>query len=117
MTRVGRDVTAYAHRDAGFMLTIAGGWNPDDAEPDRHVRWVRDGWTSMRGSSTGGTYVNHLGTEGQDRVRQAYGDATYRRLARIKTRWDPESVFRLNQNIAPEGGDDVSRRRQPPSPA
>lgn len=104
VARVETGATAYPHRDAAFMLTIAGGWTPDDAEPDRHVRWVRDGWTSMRGSSTGGAYVNHLGVEGQDRVRQAYGDATYRRLARIKARWDPDNVFRLNQNIAPEGG-------------
>lgn len=101
--RIPNDATAYPHRGAGFMLTIAGGWSVDEPEPDRHVRWVREGWASMRGASTGGTYVNHLGAEGQDRVRQAYGDATYRRLAQIKARWDPENVFRLNQNVAPKG--------------
>jgi hypothetical protein len=83
------------------MTTIAAGWTADDAEPDRHVRWARDAWTAMLGSSTGGAYVNHLGVEGQDRIRAAYGDATDRRLARVKAAWDPENVFRLNQNIAP----------------
>jgi hypothetical protein len=104
VTRVAADATAYPHRDAAFMLTIAAGWAPDGADPDRHVHWVRGAWTSMLGSSTGGTYVNHLGAEGQDRVRQAYGEATYGRLAHIKARWDAENVFRLNQNVAPERG-------------
>lgn len=109
VARVPKDATAYPHRDSAFMLTVAGGWSADDPEPGRHVRWVRDAWTAMLGSSTGGTYVNHLGAEGKDRVRQAYGEATYRRLARIKGRWDPDNVFRLNQNVAPDPDHAASR--------
>ena len=52
--------------------------------------------------STGGVYVNFIsGDEGQDRIRAAYGEEMYDRLAGIKAEWDPENVFHLNQNIEP----------------
>jgi FAD/FMN-containing dehydrogenase len=50
-----------------------------------------------------GVYVNNLGVEGSDRVRAAYAPATYARLVALKDRYDPENVFRLNQNVAPSG--------------
>jgi FAD/FMN-containing dehydrogenase len=51
--------------------------------------------------ATGGVYVNFLGNEGEARVRAAYGDAKYDRLAGLKRRFDPENLFRLTQNIPP----------------
>jgi len=50
---------------------------------------------------TDGVYVNFLGSEGEDRIRDAYGSATYARLARLKRRLDPDNIFHLNQNIRP----------------
>lgn len=46
-------------------------------------------------------YLNFIGSEGQDRVRAAFGDENYRRLAAIKAEWDPDNIFRGNQNIIP----------------
>ena len=51
---------------------------------------------------SGGAYLNFLGDEGGDRVREAFG-ADHARLARVKARFDPGNVFRGNHNVAPEG--------------
>ena len=51
--------------------------------------------------STGGAYVNFLGDEGHTRIRAAYGESTYDRLAHLKRNYDPENLFRRNQNIPP----------------
>jgi FAD/FMN-containing dehydrogenase len=47
-------------------------------------------------------YVNFLMDEGEDRIRQAYGPAKYDRLKALKRKWDPDNLFRLNQNIRPD---------------
>ena len=82
------------------MLTIASGWEEGDDEP--HVAWTRRSWERLRPWSCGGGYVNHLAAdEGRDRVREAYGAATWDRLVALKRRVDPSNVFHLNQNIDP----------------
>jgi FAD/FMN-containing dehydrogenase len=102
VTRVGRDATAFTYRDARFVLTVAGAWMSPDEPREPHVAWVRSTWEAARPASLGGAYVNHLDAdEGEERVRQAYGTATYDRLVAVKTAWDPENVFRLNHNIRP----------------
>jgi FAD/FMN-containing dehydrogenase len=93
------DSAAYAHRDAEFVMNAHGRW--DDAKDDeRGIRWTRDLFAASAPFSTGGVYVNFLTGDEQDRVRAAYG-ANYHRLARVKRTYDPENVFRMNQNIAP----------------
>lgn len=92
--------TAFRFRDARYMLTVAAGW--DDGADDPHVDWTRATWRRLRPWSSGGSYVNHLAAdEGRDRVREAYGPATYDRLVALKRRMDPANVFHLNQNIDP----------------
>ena len=99
--RVPAGATAFAHRCAPFVLNINSRWAlPGDGGP--HVAWTQRLWEAMRPFSTGGTYVNFLGDEGPARVRAAYGEDTYRRLVSLKNAYDPDNVFRLNQNIAPE---------------
>jgi Berberine and berberine like. len=71
-------------------------------EDERHIAWARAFWAAMRPFATGGVYVNNLGEEGEDRVRAAYG-ANYARLAALKAKYDPDNLFRLNQNIRPAG--------------
>ena len=55
----------------------------------------------MKPWTTGQVYLNFIGDEGLDRVESAYGPAKYDRLRRIKKEWDPDNVFRHNQNIPP----------------
>ena len=62
--------------------------------------WAREGWAALAPPHAG-AYVNWLMEEGEDRVRQSYGDERYDRLRALKRRYDPENVFRLNQNVRP----------------
>jgi FAD/FMN-containing dehydrogenase len=65
-----------------------------------HEDWVT-GFAAALGQGNEGVYVNFLGDEGAERVREAYPGSTWERLAAIKGRYDPTNLFRLNQNIAP----------------
>lgn len=100
MARVPQDATAFAHRDAAFAMNIVGMWQ-DPAENAIHTRWVREFAEAMAPHAASGVYVNFLGDEGEDRVRAAYGPRTHARLVEVKTKYDPENAFRLNQNIRP----------------
>jgi FAD/FMN-containing dehydrogenase len=98
--RVGVDETAFPHRLAHYSLVILGIWT-DPAEQATHVRWVRELWEAMQPYSTEAVYVNYLDTDDADRVRSAYGAATYEHLQLLKEKYDPENFFRMNQNIGP----------------
>jgi len=101
--RVPSDETAFAQRDADYNFTLISMWT-DPAEDERHIRWGREYWQAMQPYSAGGVYVNYLGSsadEGADRVKAAYGPAKYQRLVALKRKYDPENLFRLNQNIPP----------------
>lgn len=94
------DVSAFAHRQAPFILNINSRW-ADPGEAQHHIEWTQAFWESMRHFSADGVYVNFLGDEGEDRVRAAYGPVAYERLAQIKGRYDPANFFRFNHNIRP----------------
>jgi FAD/FMN-containing dehydrogenase len=97
--RVAPDATAYPHR-TGIHSGVYSLWT-DPAEDQPNIAWARDGWKLMQPLSTGGVYVNELGLdESEDRVRGAYG-INYGRLARLKAKYDPDNLFRLNANIPP----------------
>jgi len=97
--RTGADTAAFGHRDALFDFAILTVWQ-DPAETHEHVTWARGFFDAMQPHATG-VYVNNLGTEGADRVRAAYAPATYQRLVDLKRAYDPDNIFRLNQNIDP----------------
>ncbi len=99
VSRVGRDETAFDHRDSLYNLAIVGRWI-DPAEADPHIAWTRDSLDAMNPYARG-VYVNYLGEEGDARIRSAYGDAKYQRLLALKNTYDPTNLFRLNQNIRP----------------
>jgi FAD/FMN-containing dehydrogenase len=91
--------TAYGHRSAACILNINSRWQMGDATP--HIQWTRALWTAMRPFSAGGVYVNFLGQEGAERVREAYGEAKFERLTTLKRTYDPTNFFHINQNIPP----------------
>ena len=99
--RVPADATAFPYRDGGWIANIVG-VDPDPANADAITQWTRDYWADLHAMSAGGTYVNFMMDEGEDRVRAAYG-GNYERLAQVKGRYDPENTFHVNQNIPPAG--------------
>ena len=99
VARVPVDSAAYGERSAPFIVNaLASAFTGDGFE--RHVDWARSLYDALAPASTGGAYINFLSSEGQDRVRAAYGDK-YARLVALKDRFDPTNLFRLNQNIEP----------------
>jgi FAD/FMN-containing dehydrogenase len=96
------DASAASGRDAVHALNVNASWAMGGPEhPD--IAWSREYAAAMEEHATGGVYVNFLhNDEGESRVRAAYGDR-YDRLAQIKARFDPDNVFRANQNIKPAG--------------
>ncbi len=98
--RVAPDATAYPHRDARFVMNVHGRWErPEDDE--RCIAWAREFFQKSAPYASGGVYVNFLTQEETDRIQAAYGP-NYRRLVEVKKKFDPDNLFRQNQNIAPK---------------
>ena len=94
---------AVGNRDARFVFGVKGMWGPDEREADSFRQWVRDAWTRLRPFSTGGNYVNfQTSDEDETRVQATYG-ANFARLLAVKTRYDPQNLFRVNRNIRGAG--------------
>jgi FAD/FMN-containing dehydrogenase len=98
-SRPAPDSTAYPHRDARFVINVHGRWEHAHVDA-RGIAWARAFFAAAAAFANGGVYVNFLTDDEGDRVRAAYG-ANYPRLARVKRAYDPENVFRVNQNIQP----------------
>jgi FAD/FMN-containing dehydrogenase len=98
--RVPNGATAFGHRGAVQSLGIHCMWPPHGGRAV-HVDWVETLWRAASPSSAGGAYVNQLGDEGPERVRAAYGEDNFGRLAAIKAVYDPTNLFRMNQNVPP----------------
>jgi len=93
------DSTAYPHRDARFVMNVHGRW--DDFTEDQHcISWARNFFNASAPFATGSVYVNFLSAGEENRIRTAYG-SNYDRLAQVKRQYDPENLFRVNQNIEP----------------
>ncbi len=101
LARVGEDETAFSQRDAAHNVNINAVWTEEDSDTERHVAWARDFFDAMQPHAGGRVYLNFLGEEGDNRVRQAYGARNFERLVELKRAYDPTNFFRLNQNIAP----------------
>jgi FAD/FMN-containing dehydrogenase len=99
IARVPDDATAYSHRQSKIMVNVAIFYEGDHDKAQKQA-WAEELLAAIH-QSDDGAYVNFVGDEGEARVRAAYPGGTYERLAEIKRRYDPENLFRLNQNIPP----------------
>jgi FAD/FMN-containing dehydrogenase len=99
MTRVPAEATAFAHRHSRIMANVASFYD-GPADRERRQAWV-DGAAAALQQDDDGAYVNFLGDEGPERVRRAYPGSTWDRLVAVKRRYDPDNLFRLNQNVPP----------------
>ena len=99
MARAGADGTAVGERTAPWLVNIMGRCT-EAAGDAGQVAWTRAAYEALSPLTTGSAYMNFLSAEGDERYRAAFG-AKYERLRALKRRWDPQNVFRLNQNIAP----------------
>ena len=97
--RVGKEETPWAYRDAKYAGVIVG-VDPDPSNADKITKWCKDYWQALHPYSSGGAYSNFMMDEGKDRVEASYKH-NYKRLVQIKNQYDPENLFRVNQNIAP----------------
>ena len=94
--------TAFSYRDVRWAEVIFG-VDPEPANADAMRDWCVGYWDATHPYSAGGAYVNFMMDEGQERVRATYR-GNYDRLARVKEQYDPDNVFRVNQNILPAAG-------------
>jgi hypothetical protein len=99
MARVPNDATAFAHRQSRIMVNLAAFYNGPEERNARQA-WIAD-FAAALNQGDSGAYVNFLGNEGPRRVRAAYPGSSWERLQQIKARYDPNNLFRLNQNIPP----------------
>ena len=96
---VAADATSFGHRDANFAMVVLAA-SDDPANDAAHTKWVRDYSDAVAPHSEPGGYINFMDDDDRGRVRDNYG-ANYDRLVEIKRRYDPDNLFRINQNIAP----------------
>jgi hypothetical protein len=97
--KVGKQDTPWAYRDANWAQVIVG-IDPDPANNNKITNWAKDYYNALHPFSAGGAYVNFMMEEGEDRVKASY-KGNYDRLVKIKNKYDPNNVFRVNQNIRP----------------
>jgi FAD binding domain/Berberine and berberine like len=97
---VGQSDTAFSYRDANWCQVICG-VDPDPANKKKISDWSKGYFDAIHPHSAGGAYTNFMMEEGDERVRAAFR-GNYDRLAKIKGKYDPDNLFRVNQNIAPK---------------
>jgi FAD/FMN-containing dehydrogenase len=103
INRVPVAATAYPHRDVEFVMNVHTRWS-DPADDEACIGWARRMHATTAAFSTGGVYVNFMPADETARVRSGAYGPNYDRLAGIKARYDPENLFRMNQNVAPAVG-------------
>jgi FAD/FMN-containing dehydrogenase len=103
IARVTEEAAAFGrHRRAPFNYLVDA-MSPDASDDEANISWARELAAALKPWAAGGAYLNFIGDEGEDRVVAAFGANTYTRLQALKDRYDPDNLFRLNQNVKPSG--------------
>lgn len=97
--RIGKNDTAFSFREANWAGVIVG-VDPDPNNKDKIKEWAREYWEALHPYSSGGAYINFIMDEGTERIKDTYRD-NYSRLVEIKNKYDPDNLFKVNQNIKP----------------
>jgi hypothetical protein len=99
VARMAADETAFGDRSAPFIMNLLASW-PDASADARNVAWVRGLFARLRPAMKPGVYVNFMSDDEQDRVPEAYHER-WERMVAVKSHYDPNNFFRLNQNVVP----------------
>jgi FAD/FMN-containing dehydrogenase len=100
INRVPAEATAYPHRNVNFVVNVHTRWSRP-SEDTACVGWTRALYEATAPFATGGVYVNFMPEDEAQRVRAGAYGTNYDRLARVKAKYDPKNLFRMNQNVAP----------------
>lgn len=98
-SRINKNNTAWHYRDANYAVVIVG-VDGDAGNKEKIITWTKDYWNDLHPYSAGGAYINFIMDEGEDSIKATYGD-NFSRLRQIKAKYDPDNLFRVNQNIRP----------------
>lgn len=98
-SRVATEATAYPHREANYVMNVHTRWR-ERADEAGSIEWARGLFAATAPYATGGVYVNFMPEDETDRITSAYG-SNYERLVALKAKYDPDNLFRLNQNVQP----------------
>jgi len=99
-TRVPAGDTAFGMRQGQWDCNVIGQWE-EPAESAKHTAWVKGVWAGMEPFLSASAYINHIaGDDSPEKVRASYGPGL-QRLSKIKSKYDPGNMFRINANIAP----------------
>lgn len=97
--------TAFGDRSAPFIVNLLANWSDPSADA-HHISWIRGLFHKLRPAMKPGVYVNFMSGDEQDRVPEAYHER-WDRMVAVKTQYDPNNFFRLNQNVPPRGCDRI----------
>jgi hypothetical protein len=98
-SRIAADETAFGDRSAPFIMNLLANWS-DPSGDARNISWVRELFNKLRPTMKPGVYVNFMSADEQDRVPEAY-QQRWDRMVAVKSHYDPNNFFRLNQNVPP----------------
>jgi FAD/FMN-containing dehydrogenase len=100
INRVPVEATAYPHRTVAYVMNVHTRWH-DASDDERCIAWARALYDAAGAFATGGVYVNFMPADEAQRVKSGAYGANYERLAKIKAKYDPKNLFRMNQNVMP----------------